>query len=155
MLTKYYEASSIATAKAARIQCAFDRFFATTTTMPDKAMKRMEGWQGGREVGWGKGEAEGKGTALIPCTCCMGSCFFGHYVWRSSVAAGHKSSAKTADCSQKRKGESRVPAATAAARPLCQVAVKRERERARERGRGRQLLATNLKKSPAQLAPAA
>lgn len=106
MLTKYYEASSIATAKAARIQCAFDRFFATTTTttMPDKAMKRMQGRQGGREVGWGKGETEGKGTALIPCTCCMGSCFFGHYVWRSSVAAGHKSSAKTADCSQKRKG---------------------------------------------------
>lgn len=51
MLTKYYEASSIATAKAARIQCAFDRFFATTTTttMPDKAMKRMEGSEDGEK----------------------------------------------------------------------------------------------------------
>lgn len=69
----------------------------------------------------------------------------GHNVWRSSVAVGHKSSAKTADCSQKRGGRGereKQPAATAAARPLCQVAVKR--------GRERRLLATNLKKSPAQ-----
>lgn len=110
------EASSIATTNTMCIWSVFCHDNA------DKAMKRMKG----RE----EGGSSRKRNFSYPLHLLHGPARPGHNVWRSSVAAGHKSSAKTADCSQKRRGGGgKQPAATAAAaRPLCQVAVKGKRK---------------------------
>lgn len=59
-------------------------------------MKRMAE----RKEGRGRQEKE----LLLSLALVAWEAALGHNVWRTSVAVGHKSSAKTADCSQKRRG---------------------------------------------------
>lgn len=102
-------------------------------------MKRMAERKEGREGRWRQEKELLLSLALVAWEAALG-----HNVWRSSVAVGHKSSAKTADCSQKRKGEEGKAASGNSGSETVMSSGSQTRESERR------LLATNLKKSPAQ-----
>lgn len=118
-----YEASSIATTNTMCIWSVFCHDNA------DKAMKRMKGREG-REEGR-------KRNFSYPLHLLHGPARPGHNVWRSSVAAGHKSSAKTADCSQKRGEEWGGEGGGSSQRQQQQQRDRYVKWQSNERGRGR------------------
>lgn len=65
--------------------------------------RRKSNEKDGREEGREGGRRQEK-ELLLSLALVAWEAALGHNVWRTSVAVGHKSSAKTADCSQKREG---------------------------------------------------
>lgn len=141
----YKVLSSIATAaKHENTMCIWSVFCHDNE---DKAMKRMA------ERKEGRGRWRQEKELLLSLALVAWEAALGHNVWRTSVAVGHKSSAKTADCSQKRRWGRKGEQGEAASGNSGSETVMSSGSQTRESER--RLLATNLKKSPAQLAPAA